>query len=226
MDAPNQVRSLGIIMDGNRRWARAHGLPTLEGHRRGYEKMKEVLDWVKEAGIRDVIMWGFSTENWNRSPEEVSYLMDLFRRVLKHELPEIKQKGGRLKFPGQRERFAEDIQKLMAEAEAETKDGKYTLWFALSYGGRAEILMAAEKLAKEGKEVTEENFANALWTAGMPDPDIIIRTSGEERLSGFLPWQGVYSELFFLPVMWPDFSKEDFQNVLSGYATRERRRGK
>jgi undecaprenyl diphosphate synthase len=226
MDAPNQVRSIGIIMDGNRRWARARGLPTLEGHRRGYEKMKEVLDWVKEAGIRDVIMWGFSTENWKRSPEEVGYLMDLFRRVLTHELPEIKEKGGRLKFPGQRERFADDIQKLMADAEVETKDGGYTLWFALSYGGRAEILMAAERLVKEGKEITEENFGNALWTAGMPDPDIIIRTSGEERLSGFLPWQGVYSELFFLPVMWPDFSKEDFQKVLADYAARERRQGK
>ncbi len=225
MDAT--VASIGIIMDGNRRWAKAHGLPTLEGHRRGYEKMKEVLDWVKDAGIRHVIMWGFSTENWGRAPEEVSYLMDLFRHVLIHDLPEIKAKGGRLKFPGQRERFAPDIQELMTKAEEETKDGTHTLWFALSYGGRAEILMAANTLLKEGKrEITEGDFSNALWTADMPDPDLIIRTSGEERLSGFLPWQSVYSELFFLPVMWPDFTKEDFQNVLSDYAARERRRGK
>ncbi len=214
-------------MDGNRRWARERGLPTLEGHRKGYEKLKEVSDWCKEAGIPNLVVYGFSTENWNRAQEEVSYLMDLIREMLLRDAEEMKKRGGRMRIVGQRDRFAPDIQKAMQDAEEMTKDGTHTLWLALSYGGRAEIAHAVNELLKEDKkEVTEADVTKKLWTKDMPDPDIIIRTSGEQRLSGFLPWQGVYSELFFIDTHWPAFSKEDFNTILAQYAERERRMGK
>lgn len=222
----DSIRAIGLIMDGNRRWARERGLPTLEGHRRGYEKLKEVLEWTKEAGIRDVFVWGFSTENWNRTADEVNYLMDIFRTMLAGDAIELKRRGIKFKIVGQRERFAPDIQKLMSEAEAVASTGEYTFWLGLSYGGRAEILDTTNRLIREGKPVTEAEFSNALWTTGMPDPDLIVRTSGEQRFSGFLPWQGVYSELFFIKPHWPAFSKEDFTNVLAEYRERDRRHGK
>lgn len=220
---------IGIIMDGNRRWAKEQGLPTLKGHEQGFEKLKEVTRWTKDRSIRHIIIYGFSTENWNRAPEEVEYLMNIIRRVFgkdSKELNRIKEQDGRLRFVGQRERFAPDIQEILTHAEEATAQGAYTLWIALSYGGRAEILYAAEALQKSGEPVTEESFAKYLWTADMPDPDIIIRTSGEERLSGFLPWQGVYSELFFTKTYWPAFSEAEFDAILAEYALRERRHGK
>lgn len=223
------ISCIGFIMDGNRRWAREQNLPTIEGHRIGYGKLKDLIKWSREENIHNIVVYGFSTENWNRDPEEVSYLMELIRGVLggnKSEFDEIKQNGGRIKIIGQRERFSKDIQKLMTQVEKETEGGMYTLWLALSYGGRAEIVDAVNRLVQEGKEVTEEIFSKALWTEGMPDPDIIIRTSGEYRLSGFLPWQSVYSELFFIERNWPDFSREDFDRILVEYAQRERRHGK
>ena len=220
------VRSVGIIMDGNRRWAKARGLPTIEGHRAGYEKLKEVAGWARETDIRDVVVYAFSTENWNRAEEEVAYLMDLLRSFLNDEVVAMKEEGVRLKFVGQRDRLPQDIQESIDQAEKETRDGAHTLWLALSYGGRAEILDAVNRLIEEGGEVTEESFSKALWTDGMPDPDIIIRTSGERRLSGFLPWQGVYSELFFIDKNWPDFSRDNFDHILAEYAERERRHGK
>lgn len=223
-DAP--IRSIGLIMDGNRRWARSHGLLTLEGHRRGYEKLKAVLEWTKEAGIKDVMVWGFSTENWNRSKEEVDYLMNIFRTLLPNDAVELKRRMVRLRIIGQRERFAPDIQQAMADAEKVACEGEHTFWLGLSYGGRAEILDTTNRLIARGKPVTEEEFSDALWTSGMPDPDVIVRTGGDERLSGFLPWQGVYSELFFIDKHWPDFEKEDFQMILDEYQTRERRHGK
>jgi len=221
-----KITSVGIIMDGNRRWAKERGLSSINGHRAGYEKLKEVVVWAKESDIRHMIVYGFSTENWNRSEEEVGYLMELFRTLLKEESEKIKKEGGRLRIVGQRDRFPKDIQEEMARAEEDTKEGEYTLWLALSYGGRAEILDTVNQLIKAGELVSEEDFGRALWTAGMPDPDLIIRTSGEQRLSGFLPWQGVYSELFFVDSYWPAFSKEEFQQVLKEFSERERRHGK
>jgi len=220
---------IGIIMDGNRRWAKEQGLPTLEGHQRGFEKLKEVLGWAQERGIKHLVVYAFSTENWGRAEEEVSYLMNLIRRVFTRgskDLAELKERGGRLRFIGERARFAPDIQQLLVDAEDTTKDGDCTLWVALSYGGRTEILHATEMLQKSGEPVTEESFAKHLWTEGMPDPDIIIRTSGEQRLSGFLPWQGVYSELFFTDTHWPAFSEAEFDAILAEFASRERRHGK
>src|SRR3989344_1778454 len=221
---------VGMIMDGNRRWAREQGLATLEGHRKGFEKLKEVLGWVEVRGIKHLVVYAFSTENWGRVEEEVSYLMDLIRRVFAREskeLAEIKERRGRLRFIGERARFHPDIQEALAHAEEETKGGTCTLWGGLSYGGRPEIIAAVNKLVEEGREsVGEEDISNALWSAGMPDPDLIIRTSGEQRLSGFLPWQGVYSELFFTKTYWPAFSEAEFDAILAEYASRERRRGK
>lgn len=220
---------VGIIMDGNRRWAKEQGLPAVMGHKHGAEKLKEVLGWCQDKGIKNLIVYAFSTENWNRSQEEVGYLMDTIRHFFgkqSADLEEIKQCGGRLRFVGERERFTPDIQELLAHAEEVTAAGEYTLWVALSYGGRAELLHAAEALQKSGEPVTEESFAKHLWTAGMPDPDLIIRTSGEQRLSGFLPWQAVYSELFFTKTYWPAFSEAEFDTILAEFALRERRHGK
>ncbi len=226
-EAPSVPACVGIIMDGNRRWARARGLPTVEGHRAGYEKLKEVVRWAKARGIGTVVIYAFSTENWNRSAEEVGYLMDLFRTVLSRELGEIEKEDLRITFIGERERFADDLRTLMENVEAKTAGARSgRLVVALSYGGRAEILAAAAKLAAAGvANPSEEEFAGALWTAGIPDPDLVIRTGGERRLSNFLPWQSVYSELFFSATHWPDFSEREFDEALADFASRTRRRG-
>lgn len=219
------IHTLGIIMDGNRRYARERGLSSIEGHRAGFEKLKEVVSWVHDAGIPNLVVFGFSTENWNRDEREVSYLIELLRTGLEAEGRRIAERGGRVRFIGDRTRFPDDVQALMARVEADTAQGSQTLYLALSYGGRAEILDAVNRLVASGAPVSEEAFSRALWTADMPDPDLIIRTSGEQRLSGFLPWQGVYAELFFVTSYWPAFSKEEFDAVLSEYGARERRYG-
>lgn len=216
-------------MDGNRRFAREKGLPSVEGHRRGYSKFKEVLSWTKEAGIRNVIVYVLSIENWKRSKEEVSYLLELMRTMLKKELKEVSKEKTRLIFAGDLSRFPEDIQQLIAQAHEKTADyTDYTLVVAASYGGRAEILSTVNKLIAKGtnKPVSEEDFEKELWTAGVPDPDLIIRTGGVERLSNFLPWQAVYSELFFTKTYWPDFNREEFESILKKYSLRERRHGR
>lgn len=229
------IRSIGIIMDGNRRWAKARGLPPFEGHRQGYETLKKLGDafpHLRETyGLEYVTLYAFSTENWKRHAEEVEFLVRLFEGALRENLDSISQglpeeKRLRVRVAGQKERFSPQLQKLMNEIEEKTKDCTAgTACFALSYGGRAEILDAAARLATEGKSLTEENFSNALWTAGIPDPDIIIRTSGEKRLSNFLPWQSVYSELFFTDTLWPDFSVEELENIFKEFYARERRHG-
>lgn len=225
---PSGPRSIGVIMDGNRRWAKERSLPTLEGHRAGLEKVFELVGWADEAGIEEVVLYAFSTENWNRPPEEVSYLMTLFEHAFGKHVQRFVDKGTRLRFIGDRSRAGERIQRIMEEAETRTKEGeKGTLAVAFSYGGRAEILSAVNRLLAEGKhEASEEDFKDAMWSAGLLDPDLVLRTGGEQRLSNFLPWQTVYSELFFTDTQWPDFSKEEFERVLSEYAARERRHGK
>ncbi|HEY1042175.1 MAG TPA: polyprenyl diphosphate synthase [Candidatus Paceibacterota bacterium] len=224
---PENPKAIAVIMDGNRRWAREQGLPTLAGHEAGARKMSELVAWAREAGIKEVTVYAFSTENWNRSEEEVQGLMALFRRFIRESAQKLASSGVRIRFVGERPRFAEDIQSAMQEVEEKTEEGDVTLILALSYGGRREILAAANQLLAEGKEsVSEEEFSEALWTRGLLDPDILIRTGGEQRLSGFLPWQSVYSELFFTDTKWPDFSKEEFLEILETYTARERRRGK
>jgi undecaprenyl diphosphate synthase len=210
-----RVTCIGIILDGNRRWARAREVPTLEGHRVGLRTTPHLAAYM------------FSTENWSRSEEEVGYLMQLFREGIKEELSELAKEGVRIRFVGQRDRFATDLQEAMTDIEKDTENNdRITFWACLSYGGRSEIVEAAKALCKSGEDVTEDNLERHLWTAQMPDPDIIIRTSGEKRLSGFLTWKGVYSELFFVDAHWPDFDETMLDEVLIEYAERERRMGK
>lgn len=224
--ATSPIRCVGIILDGNRRWAKERGLPKLEGHREGLENVKRITRVVRDRGIKHLVVYAFSTENWKREPVEVSYLMNLFKEAIEKEFSELGREGVRIRFVGQHERFPAGLQESILNIEKETGDNAVmTLWCCLSYGGRAEILHAAQEIAQHGESITEESFAKHLWTAGMPDPDIIIRTSGEKRLSGFLTWESVYSELFFTDTKWPDFSGEEFDGILGEYTTRERRRG-
>jgi undecaprenyl diphosphate synthase len=227
-EASSAPACVGIILDGNRRWAKAKGLPKLEGHRVGLlETLRDTVRFVRTRGIKHLIVYMFSTENWGREPVEVSYLMDLFRESIKNEMEALGKEGVRVRFVGQRERFSPDLQQAMDTTEKETeKNDGITLWCCLSYGGRPEIAAAANAAAAKAGDITEETIAKNLWTAEMPDPDIIIRTGGEKRLSGFLTWQSVYSELFFTDTLWPDFSEKEFDAILAEFATRERRHGK
>ncbi len=215
-------------MDGNRRYAREKGLPTLEGHKQGLEKIKEVATWAQEAGVKEMTFFVFSNENWNRSPEEVSYLMDLFSYAFSKWIDELIEKGFCIRFIGDRERPSAKILKIMEDTENRTKDGSAaTLIFAFSYGGREEILTAVNTLLAEDREqITEEDLRSAMWSKGLSDPDLIIRTSGEQRLSGFLTFQSVYSELFFTKTYWPALERKEFDEILENYALRDRRHGK
>lgn len=214
-------------MDGNRRWARAHNKPVFEGHSEGYKRLQDFVGWAREAGIPHVVAFAFSTENWQRSEDEVGYLMKLFRNVLENETERMIKERVRVRFVGDRSRFSDDFRAKMEKMEAATAE-KYeiTLHLAMSYGGRAEILAATNALIEKGQKVDEAEFSKALWTVDMPDPDILIRTSGEHRLSGFLPWQTVYSEIFFIDAYWPELSEEIFNDILKEYEARERRMGK
>lgn len=220
--------SVGIILDGNRRWAKENGLPQMEGHRRGFERLKDLGEWAEAAGIKHVIVYAFSTENWNRSPEEVSYLMKLFEEAFDSVLKEAKEKNIRVRFIGQRERLSAVLQHKIHDTEEQTKDATArTFVVAISYGGRAEIVAATNTLLASGvKAVDEEGFRAAMWSADIAYPDLIIRTGGDQRLSNFLTWQSAYSELFFTDTKWPAFTKEEFDVILAEFATRERRLGK
>lgn len=222
---------LGIIVDGNRRWARERGLPTLEGHRRGFKKVKEVGKWCKERGVKILTIYAFSTENWNRSKEEVNYLMRLLKQALnKKEVKRFNKEKIKVKVIGQKERLPKSFQKAIQEAEELTKNNKEgILNIALSYGGRAEIVRAIKEIIKKKispEKIDEKLVEKNLWTAGQPYPDLIIRTAGEQRLSGFLTWQSVYSELYFSKKYWPDFTEKDLDEVFKEYSRRQRRFGK
>ncbi|MFC1615113.1 polyprenyl diphosphate synthase [Patescibacteria group bacterium] len=223
-------RCIGIILDGNRRWAKEKGLPTFEGHNEGYENVKRCVRWAKEVGVENLITYAFSTENWNREEGEVSMLMKLFERMVIAEAEELKKEEIKVLFVGQRNKFSQKIQDGMEKLEKETTQfTEHTLAICVSYGGRAEILEAIKKVVAENEEVenlNEDEFSKYLWTKDIPDPDLIIRTGGEQRLSNFLPWQSVYSEFFFTETKWPEFSKEEFFRILEEYSERERRRGK
>lgn len=221
-------KCVGIIMDGNRRWAKKHNKLSFEGHRAGYNTLTKVVGWAREINILHVVVYAFSTENWRRTEEEVGYLMKLFRFVIEHEVERMVAERVRVRFVGERERFPEDIQKGMVHIETVTEKAyDITLHIAISYGGRTEILAATNMLlAKRITAVTEEDFSKTLWSYPMPDPDIIIRTGGDMRLSGFLAWQSVYSELFFVATLWPDFSRFEFEEIIEEFYARERRRGR
>ena len=218
---------IGVILDGNRRWAVREGLPKLEGHRRGYERMIDCTRWVRDRGIKHLVAYAFSTENWNRDPAEVAYLMDLFRALAGEDLRELAKEGVKVRFIGALERLAPDLQELIREVESQSMNNEaVTLWVCLSYGGRAEITAAAAAVTEAGEPITEEALRSHLWSADMPDPDLIIRTGGAQRLSNFLLWQAAYSELFFIDPFWPDFSEVLLDGILAEYAERERRMGK
>lgn len=246
---------VGFILDGNRRWARARGMPTIMGHRRAFSVLEDVARWVRDRGIPHMVVYAFSTENWKRSPEEVAYLMDIFHDVIRHSIGKYSKENIRVRFIGERERFSEELQRGMQEAEEHTAEcSRLTLWFALSYGGRAEIASAARAAVASGIALTEDSIGSCLWSAempayqsecprchrqrfakrsvscqrciGMPDPDLIVRTGGEQRLSNFLLWQAAYSELIFIPEHWPDFDEALLDRVLAEYSSRERRMGK
>lgn len=223
------MKHLAIILDGNRRWAREHNLPTLEGHRRGYENVKTIGLAALERGIQFLSVFAFSTENWKRSKEEVGYLMDLLLLALTKELNFFQGHGVRLKVVGDRSGLSKKLQSACTKAEEKTANGtKGQINLCVNYGGRAEILEGVRELVRKGVDpetIDEEIFSGVLWTDKIPDPDLIIRTSGEQRLSGFLTWSGVYSELKFVHTYWPDFSVKELDECLVEFEKRNRRFG-
>jgi undecaprenyl diphosphate synthase len=226
-------RHIAIIMDGNGRWARARGLPRIAGHRSGAEAVRRTVAAAGELGIPYLTLFGFSSENWKRPSEEVHDLMALLRHYLRGEIAELHKNGVRLKVIGQLSRLARDIVAMIEKAEALTRDNSgINLTIALSYGGRAEITAAVRAIAAQAAQgllapeaVTEECIARHLFTADLPDPDLLIRTSGEQRISNFLLWQCAYSELVFTKTLWPDFAKSDLEQAIDDYCGRERRYG-
>lgn len=222
-------RHIGIIMDGNGRWAELRGLPRVEGHRRGAERVKEIIEVSAELGVKALTLYAFSLENWQRPSEEVRTLMKLLEFYLRKELARLIKKGVVFKAIGEIWRLPEHIQVIIKEAEKNTASNKgMTLVTALSYSGRNEILRAVKKMLYSGvkpEELTEETLDSYLDTAGLPAPDLIMRTSGEMRISNFLLWQGAYSELYFTDTLWPDFTKDEFLLAIQDYQRRDRRFG-
>ena len=230
---PQQPIHIAIIMDGNGRWAAARGLQRTAGHRRGAEAVRQSVEGAIKEGIKFLTLFGFSSENWKRSPEEIDDLMSLLRFYLKSEIKKLHKEGIRIRIIGDHSRLDRDISELIKEAEEKTsKNIRLNLTIALSYGSRAEIVAASQKIMRQilaGKlkidEVSEELFTANLYTTELPDPDLLIRTSGEYRISNFLLWQIAYTELVFLDKHWPDFSKDDLRIAIEEFRSRERRFG-
>ena len=226
-------RHVAIIMDGNGRWAAERGLPRVEGHRRGVEALRRTVRAAGDLGIRVLTIFSFSAENWSRPPSEISDLMGLLRRFIRNDLAELHQSNVRVRIIGERDDLDRDIRRLLVEAEDLTRgnDG-LTLVVAFNYGARQEIAQAARRIAIEvaqgrlaAEAVSPELFSRYLQVPDIPDPDLIIRTSGEQRLSNFLLWQAAYSELIFVPINWPDFDRAALENAIAEYRRRERRFG-
>lgn len=226
-------KHVAIIMDGNGRWAGTHGLPRLAGHRAGIDAIARCLRAATQHGVAYLTLYAFSSENWLRNPQEVAELTELLRYYLKNKVQELHNAGVQVRFIGELTRFDGDLRKNLTEVEDLTaQNNRIVLLLALSYGGRGDIVQAARRLACASQngminpdQMTESDFAAHLWTAGVPDPDVIVRTGGEYRLSNFLLWQSAYAELVFLDVFWPDFNEKHFSIVLDLYAQRERRFG-
>jgi len=230
---PGVPAHVAVIMDGNGRWAAARGLPRLAGHREGARAVRRTVEAAMRAGVSWLTLYAFSSENWRRPHEEVSDLTGLLRHYLRSEIRALDDAGVRIRVIGDRARFDGEIRAGLADAERGTAGNtRLNLTVALSYGARAEIVTAARRLAEAARDgkldpagIDETLFTGNLFTAGMPDPDLMIRTSGEQRLSNFLLWQAAYAELVFLDVLWPDFGAEHFSRALEAYASRERRFG-
>lgn len=220
--ARHQARCVAIIMDGNARWAKQHGVPVLEGHREGAQALKRTVKDAVRLGLAELTVYAFSTENWTRPREEVEGLMAMFAELIRSETPELKEQGVKMRFTGRREHLSEELCEMMDWAAAETSsEDRLKLFVAFNYGGRAEIIDAARNFEGE----TEEEFQSLLYAPEMADPDLVIRTSGEHRLSNFLLWQSAYSELHFTDVLWPDFGEQDLLDALGDYESRGRRFG-
>ncbi|MFQ5773197.1 MAG: isoprenyl transferase [Kiloniellaceae bacterium] len=228
-----QPTHVAIIMDGNGRWAKARGLPRAAGHRAGAEAVRRTVSAAIELGISYLTLYGFSSENWKRPASEVEDLMGLLRRHLQAEIAELHKERIRLRVIGERDRLPRDIARLICEAEKRTAAGdRLNLTMAISYGGRRDIVAAARDLAHaaasgrlDPEAIDEACFTGALSTQGMPDPDLVIRTSGEQRISNFLLWQSAYSEFVFVEKLWPDFGKDDLADAIREFQRRDRRYG-
>ncbi|MDQ2101376.1 isoprenyl transferase [Azospirillum isscasi] len=224
---------VAVIMDGNGRWAKARGLPRTAGHKKGVDAVRRTVEAAGDLGIGYLTIFSFSSENWRRPEEEVSDLMQLLRFYLRSEIADLHRNGVRLRVIGDRSRLSKDIVGLIENAETLTRDNrKLTLVVALSYGSRQEITLAARRLAEEVKagtldpaDITEDRLSESLFTADIPDPDLIVRTSGEKRISNFLLWQAAYAELVFVDTLWPDFTKRDLEAAIEEFHRRERRFG-
>jgi undecaprenyl diphosphate synthase len=227
---PNHV---AIIMDGNGRWAKARGLPRVAGHRRGADAVRRVVRGAGELGIPVLTLFAFSTENWTRPANEVNDLMGLLRHYLRNELDELRRNGARLRVIGNREGLASDIVRDISDAESLTRgNSRIDVNICINYGARAEILQAIRSLARQveagelsSDRIDEDRFESALLTSGVPDPDLLIRTSGEQRISNFMLWQCAYAELVFVDTLWPDFGKEHLEQAIAEFRRRERRYG-
>ena len=230
---PGVPRHVAIIMDGNGRWARARGLPRAAGHRQGAEALRRTVRAAGEIGIQYLTLFGFSSENWKRPVTEIEDLMGLLRHYLRAEIAELHGAGVRLRVIGDRTRFAQDIRSLINNAEETTRHNESLhVTMALSYGGRQEIVAAVRRLAEavragrmDAADIDEATVAEALTTYDLPDPDLVIRTSGEKRISNFMLWQSAYAELVFPDVLWPDFGKPQLEEAIRDFRTRERRYG-
>ncbi len=228
-----RVEHVAIIMDGNGRWATRRGLPRLVGHRKGAERVREIVDICPDIGVKYLTLYAFSTENWKRAEGEVSGLMSLFRRYILKEAKKLDANGVRVRFIGDRERLDKKLIDLMAQLEEKTaKNDHLNMTIALNYGGRDELTRAVKTLAvdvAEGRvapvDVSEESIGYYLDTRYLPDPDLVIRTSGERRISNYLLWQSAYAEYEFVTTLWPDFTAEEFASIVNGFAGRERRFG-
>jgi undecaprenyl diphosphate synthase len=226
---PEVAQSVAIILDGNGRWAKKRGLPRAAGHRAGARTVRRIVEASIDVGIQDLAVFAFSTENWSRSDEEVDALMEIFAETIERELPDLAEQGVRVRFIGRRDRAPEELRRRMHAMEDRTElNTRINLWVAFDYGGRAELVEAARRIVESGVEppdIDENVFAANLYAPELPDPDLLIRTSGELRISNFLLWQVAYSELVFVDKLWPDFDDRDLRAALREYASRRRRFG-
>jgi undecaprenyl diphosphate synthase len=226
---PEVARAVAIVMDGNGRWARRRGLPIAAGHRAGTKALRRTVEAAIDLGVESLAVYAFSTENWTRPGDEVEALMEIFAETIERELPDLAKEGVRARFVGRRDRAPAELLARMAALEEETAaNERLQLWIAFDYGGRAELAAAARRLVEDGvepDEIDEEALAARLYEPDMPDPDLLIRTSGELRVSNFLLWQLAYAELHFVDTLWPDFGEAELRSALEDYARRRRRFG-